>query len=170
MEHMEADPSSLYSPAPTLTRGLIHLFDMSGGLRIEKKVWILEKAGLDAVWEKKRLLTRCEEEDAWMEVDVQQYLGTDPMVSLFRGSVRSEEQGKVHWWADHILVPSVAADVIGILSYSFRMPDITLFFARPYLQFVPSLGEIADKSARLPVFISRLQRDEKETKDWKFGN
>ncbi|ETW83224.1 hypothetical protein HETIRDRAFT_426573 [Heterobasidion irregulare TC 32-1] len=114
MEHMEGDPSTLCSAAPTLTHGLINLFNVPGGLRIEKKVWILEKAGLDAVWGGKQLLTRCEEEDAWMEVNIQQYLGTDPM-------------------------------------------------------FVPRLGEIADSSFEHTAFISRLQRDEKETKEWQYN-
>ena len=95
IECIKANPLSLYLAAFTLIHGHIYLFNMSKGLRIEKKIWILEKVGLDTVWEGKRLLTRYEEKDTWMKVDIQQYLGTDSIVSLFRELVLSKEPGKV---------------------------------------------------------------------------
>lgn len=168
MEAMGADPSTLHAVAPTVTRGVLHLFDVAGGLRVEKKVWILEKAGMDAVWEKRSLLTRCEEENAWMKVEVQEYLGTDSVLCLFRGAVSSEEPGKVSKWADHILVSSVMVNLMGILRNNFRMTDIALFFVRPYLQFVPREGEPTDSILTNSSFLSRLQRDWKETKDWEY--
>ena len=96
------------------------------------------------------------------------YLGTNFMISLFKGSVKSEESGKVLKWADHILVSSVMVNLMGILRNNFRMTDIALFFVRPYLQFVPREGEPTDSILTNSSFLSRLQRDWKETKDWEY--
>ena len=78
---------------------------------------------------------------------------------LFKGSVRSEEPSKVLGWVEHILVPLVVVDMIGVISSSFRIADITLFFAHPYLQFTPRLGEPVDTSINPRAFVSRLEWD-----------
>ena len=58
------------------------------------------------------------------------------MISLFKGSVKSEEPGKVSKWADYILVSSIMVNLIDIFWHSFRMPDISLFFVYSYSQFI----------------------------------
>ena len=93
------------------------------------------------------------------------YLGTNFMISLFKGSVKSEESGKVLKWADHILVPSIIVNLMGILWNSFRMADITLFFVCSYLQFIPKKGEPMDSTLASSSFLSRLQHDWREMKD-----
>lgn len=64
MESIDTDLSTLYIVVPMVTCGLLHLFNVTRELRIKKRIWILEKAGIDAVCERRRLLTRCEKENA----------------------------------------------------------------------------------------------------------
>ena len=51
--------SLFYSPVPTLTYGILYLFNIPGEIRIEKRIWILEKAGMDVVWEKRKIIAYC---------------------------------------------------------------------------------------------------------------
>ena len=58
MELIDTDLSTLHIVTPIVTYGLLYLFNVTKGSGIEKRIWILDKARMNAVWKRRRLLTR----------------------------------------------------------------------------------------------------------------